>query len=548
MDFITTFPQTASTSSATRGNGAKLAANLLLPKGHLKVQRALTRSPDDVRKDFGRAAPQFPAGTEAPIGDAAKGNFGVPGVKRKHLKPLLPAMDFAKYRDLKARPAPTAKPVPRAEAAAKRPEAALGPEAELAPVGALNYIEGASDVDGESPPDTCGSVGADEFVEVTNSHITIYQKTNPANQTSTALSAFFGYFNQGLFDPRAIYDSTWNRWIISADAFPESASQQLMFLAISTGPSAFGGFYVYSFNVTFNSGDFWDFPMIGMDQDSVIVTANVFDTNGNLRGADMLAIAKARLYNGLGFSVPVFTGLVSTLATTIVLDQNPETYLLAAPPSGNALQLYTLTNSSRPGGIALTGPVAIPVDAYAVPPPAQQPGLNDPADDLDTGDCRFVNVSTQNADSLWNTHTVALASWPAPKFYEVSPSTASVRQSAFYYASGTSFDFNASIAANGNNDVFLTRSSTDPPNNINAQVRFDGSVGVGGAGFSPGPGTALVTSAVGITGDFDPRFGLQRWGDYSQTSIDPSNPVQAWIVNEKVNSANVWGSGIGVIG
>jgi hypothetical protein len=499
-----------------------------------------------MKRDSSQATPQFPAGTEGPAGDDVAAGLGFPGFKRRHVKPFLPAMNFAEYKDLKsgAGEAPTAeKP-----AVSRSMEARERAEAPLAPVGLLEYIEGAADVDGESPPDTNGAVGRDEFVEVTNSHITIFQKSNPSNTTSTALSAFFGYFTQGLFDPRVVYDSTWNRWIVSADAFPESAALQRMFLAISTGPSAFGSFFIYSFGVTFNSGDFWDFPQVGMDQDSIILTANVFDTNGNLRGADMLAIAKARLYNGLGFSVPVFTGLVSTLTTTIALDQNVNTYLLAAPASGSALQLYTLSNSSRPNGITLTGPVAVPVAAYSVPPPAPQPGLNDPADNLDTGDSRFVNNSTQIGDSIWNVHTVALGGFSAPKFYEISPSTASVKQSSFFFASGTSFDFNASIAANSSNDVFVNWSSTDPPNGINAQILFAGSVGVGGAGFNPGAGTALVTSGTGITGDFDPRFGLQRWGDYSAVSIDPANDVQAWIVNEKINSAGVWGSGIGAIG
>ncbi len=543
MDFLTKNPL----PKAKHAPAAKAANQMLVPKAMLKAQAPRVRSLDDMKQDSARKAPPFPAGTEAVNRDDVAPGLGFTGFKGRHVKPFLPGMNFDMYREHKSRLA-EAETVAEKPVVARPAEARERPEALLAPVGALEYIEGAADVDGESPPDTHGAVGLDEFVEVTNSHINIYQKSNPSNTTSTALSAFFGYFTQGLFDPRAVYDSTWNRWIVTADAFPESATVQRMFVAISTGPSAFGSFFIYSFGVTFNSGDFWDFPQVGMDQDAIILTANVFDTNGNLRGADMLAIAKARLYNGLGFSVPVFTGLVSTLTTTIALDQNANTYLLAAPPSGSALQLYTLNNSSRPNAITLTGPVAVPVDAYSIPPPAPQPGLSDPADNLDTADSRFVNNSTQNGDSLWNVHTVALGSFAAPKFYEISPSTATVKQSSFFFASGTSFDFNASIAANASNDVFVTWSSTDPPAGINAQVRFAGSVGVGGAGFNPGAGAALVTSGTGVTGDFDPRFGLQRWGDYSAVTIDPANNAQAWIVNEKINSAAVWGSGIGAIG
>src|SRR5207248_11740303 len=63
----------------------------------------------------------------------------------------------------------------------------------------------------------------------------------------------------------------------------------------------------------FGNNNFWDFPQLGMDQDAVLITANILNGNTFL-GADFFAVAKARLYNGLGFSVPVFTGLVGTLA------------------------------------------------------------------------------------------------------------------------------------------------------------------------------------------------------------------------------------------
>jgi len=94
----------------------------------------------------------------------------------------------------------------------------------------------------------------------------------------------------------------------------------------------------------------------------------------------------------------------------------------------------------------------------------------------------------------------------------------------------------------------VTWNAVDPPAGINVEIRVAGSVGVGGAGFNPGAGVVLAGSAAGITGDFDSRFGLQRWGDYSAVSIDPTNPTQAWVVNEKINSAANWGSGIEAIG
>src|SRR5438874_1185033 len=330
------------------------------------------------------------------------------------------------------------------------------------PVIRLTNFNGHSATEGLRPPDTHGAVGTTHFVQVTNSHIDMWTRQNTAGlplAKSVTLATFFSYTAKTLFDPRVVYDSTWNRWIVTADAFAESATVQRFFIAVSTSADPTGSFFIYSLNVNFfGNNNFWDFPQLGMDQDAVLFTANIFNGNNSFLGADFFAIAKARLYNGLGFSVPVFTGLVGTLAPPIVRDQNASTFLIAAPPSGTTLSKYTATNTSRAFGIALTGPVNITVPSYTVPPDAHQPGTTKL---LDTSDSRFVNASTQNGDDLWQTHTIALGSFPAPKFYRLNTSTNTVSQSGFYFASGTSDDSNASIAANDGGDCFVTWTSTE---------------------------------------------------------------------------------------
>ena len=108
-----------------------------------------------------------------------------------------------------------------------------------------------------------------------------------------------------------------------------------------------------------DSGAFWqlketgslpceyDFPQLGIDQDAVLFTANIFPAAGGFAGADFFSVAKAQLYNGLTFSTSIFTGLDATLAPPIVRDQNASTFRIAAPPSGTALTKYTATNTSH---------------------------------------------------------------------------------------------------------------------------------------------------------------------------------------------------------
>ena len=406
------------------------------------------------------------------------------------------------------------------------------------PVIRLTNFNGHSATEGLRPPDTHGAVGTTHFVQVTNSHIDMWTRQNTHTlplAKSVTLATFFSYTAQTLFDPRVVYDSTWNRWIVTAEAFAESATIQRFFIGISTSADPTGSFFIYNLNVNFfGNNNFFDFPQLGMDQDAVLFTANIFNGNTFL-GADFFAIAKARLYNGLGFSVPVFTGLVGTLAPPIVRDQNASTFLIAAPPSGTSLSKYTVTNTSR-AGIGLTGPVSITVPSYSVPPSASQPGTSKL---LDTSDSRFVNASTQSGNDLWQTHTIALGSFPAPKFYRLNTSTNTVSQSGFYFASGTSDDFNASIAANDAGDCFVTWTSTDASVGRNAQVRLSGKLNAD-AGITAGPNAFTSPTFYHPSAD-----NPERWGDYSAVTTDPLNAANAWLVNEKVNASGLlWGSRI----
>jgi hypothetical protein len=459
----------------------------------------------------------------------AEGRGATPPDNRRRVRiPFLPNVDRESYLKSKTDAAKKAEEAPTAP---NQPSAAsVGESAELAPTVSPNF-EGASEVDGLVPPDTHGAVGLTQFVEVTNSHIDIYAKSNPATHTSKTLAAFFGYSTKTLFDPRVVYDSTWNRWVVIADAFAESPAVQNFFIAVSQTGDANGGYWIYKLNVTFHSGDFWDYPQLGIDQDAVIFTATAFPTSGAPK-ADMLAVAKARLYNGLGFSVPVFTGLFPTLAPPIVLDQNSKTFLIAAA-GGSTLKLYTLQDAGKTG-VTLSAPVDVPVTTYSVPPPAKQPGTTLT---LDTLDGRFVNAGTQSGNFLWQAHTVASGGTAASRFYQIDTTTGKAAKSGNFNASGTSFDFNPSVAANANNDVFFVWTSVDPSVNVNAQVRaaaIDHSQPI-----SPGPGVVLSGSPAFSSGG--------RWGDYSAVTIDPTNPKKAWVVNEKVKTSGLWSSQVGAI-
>src|SRR5262245_37247060 len=172
------------------------------------------------------------------------------------------------------------------------------------PVIKTTNFNGHSATEGLRPPDTHGAVGTTHFVQVTNSNIDMWTR-QPTQALplakSVTLATMFRSTAETLFDPRVVYDSTWNRWIVTADAFAESASVQRFFIAISTSADPTSTFFIYNLNVNFfGNNNFWDFPQLGIDKDAVLLTANIFDGN-TLMEMDLFVVVKARIYTVLYF-------------------------------------------------------------------------------------------------------------------------------------------------------------------------------------------------------------------------------------------------------
>ena len=466
---------------------------------------------------------------------AAALEAGAPAPPQREI-PFRPTMGEAAYKAHKARAAQD-----RALQAPMAPETQSA--APLAPTTLTETInfEGVNSITagGLRPPDTHGAVGLNHFVEITNSHLDIFEKAVPNNRVhSVSLRAFFGHTTY-LYDPRVIYDLDYNRWIISAIAPIESDILQRFFFAVSQTADPLGAYYIYQANVSDGLGGFWDFPQLGLDQNAVIFTTNFFSKFGDFLGARVFPAAKSLLYNGHNPTPSMFTGLAGTLAPPLVLDRNPNTYLVAANTGDDKVTLYTLTNSAADPPTLSAGAI-IPVPPYTVPPSALQPGT---AATLDTSDGRFVNAGTQIGNSLFQVHSINSGGYARCRFYEFDTVNKQVIQSGDFGRSGTSFDFNASIAANRRKDVFVTWSSTDV--GVNAEVRFSGRRHTDPQGVIPSPGSLLFGSDT-----FYLVSGTeQRWGDYSAVSLDPADPrgLTAWIVNERIVSTTVWGSRIGRI-
>lgn len=396
---------------------------------------------------------------------------------------------------------------------------------------------------GWRPPDTHGAAGRYHYCQVVNSYLQCYQKGTKAVVVSASLNGFFGYAGPALFDPRIVYDAVWDRFVLYAEAFPESPTVQKLFIAVSKAPNPAGSWWTYSFNITQTTNDFWDYGGLGMDQDAVIITANNFNGQSFV-DARLFSVAKARLYNGRDFSVPLFTGLAGTLQPPIVLDQDAQAYVVAAEDNTTGeIRKYTLEKTANAAETTITSST-IAVSPWSMPPDAQQQGT---LKMLDTLDGRFQNASTQNAGMLWQTHTTGARSVATPRWYRFNAETNAVLDAADYFVYPGSHDFNPSIAANASGDVFVTWAMTCPTagpgcpeGRKNLWLRFSGK--------RAGDASLIGNNPTGTYGYSQVAYTEVRFGDYSSVSIDPVDPTSAWVTNEFFTGATTWGSRIARIG
>ena len=461
--------------------------------------------------------------------------------------------------------------------------ATAGPEAPSAPQGtpstvSRNFNGANNSACSCAPPDTHGAVGPSHYVEVVNARVVVYSKPvsasdpNPAALKSTALNTFFGTA-EFVFDPRAYYDTSWNRFVVVATrrAASDTDTVRRWFIAASVTGDPTGAWFVYAPTFgggPFTNGDWLDFPQVGMNQDAVIVDGNYFSRNANNSDSfvttGVLSIAKARLYNGWGFSYAIRTGLAFTSQPALVaglpIGQDTKTWLAASDAGADVIHLYRVVNADTPTSLSVTLQANIAVAAFNPPPNAPQPGTSQL---LDTGDSRIQNTTTQVGSSLFLTFDTGDFGFATPRWYELNTSTNAVVQTGTFFRSGSSYDFNPSIGSNPSREVTVNWTSTDPPNNVNAEVRVSGRQSADPAGSIPSPGTTIFTSPVNYTGGhiFDANgnyTGVNRWGDYSAVSIDPSaystasgtctSQRRAWVVNQKQDTTGSWSTRIAQVG
>src|SRR3954470_14253066 len=335
-------------------------------------------------------------------------------------------------------------------------------------------------------------------------------------------------------------------------------------LAVSDGPtitnaSSFTYFFFNEANPA-PSGPprFADYPQLGVDANAIYIGVNEFaSSSGSFTGTSAYVIRKSSVIDGGPMVVTAFRDLATNSvqgpsSPQPATDMNPSVgagYIVG--PDSQLLSRIDVRRITDPGGTpTISGNLGVTVPTTAKPLNVPAQGTTGGLDALD--DRLFeamVGTDPNGAVSLWTANNIRMdasgngsgaGNRDGAPWYEIGSlaSSPSLTQSGKVFdtaVSNPNFYWMPSIAQNGQGhaSINMSRAGTGEFTQVASSGRlFDDALGTTEAPFI----TQTSTSTYNVGTD-TPR----RWGDYSQTVVDPSDNMTFWTFQEYANAHDSWG-------
>jgi len=419
---------------------------------------------------------------------------------------------------------------------------------------------------GYIPPDTQGAAGLSSYVEMVNNRYAVYSSTgNALNGTPTAtqsssLDAFWQ--NAGVtpigaaFDPRIVYDPTAQRFYASAldfgpkDAAKNNNSNDILLAVSKSSDPTRGWSGILIPGTTPTDHFFVDYDTLGYNGDGVYVAVNNFGSSASADGPvsggssgdapanpgeSILVVPKASLAaqttNGTSFFYNNDYNSTGFTAHPVV-DQDSVNgfsgteYLLSAF-SDTTNKLSSITGTAAMPTLNTSGGFVM-VTARTDPPTASQPNGDNT---IDAGDTRFDSSVVKVKGELWGVQDISVNGHAGLNLVRMNAATGQVI-SETQIADPAHDYYYGSVAVNGQGQLVVgyTRSGSTEFASSYASV---GTYTATSVTFAD----PLLLKAGG--GDYDIQYGAgrNRFGDYSETTVDPNDPSKFWTVQE-------WASGL----
>jgi len=440
--------------------------------------------------------------------------------------------------------------------------------------GPIVSFSGQTNTSAVVPPDPNGAVGPNHIVTMCNLSFEIFNKQGnvlfgpAANNT---LWAGFGgscqTSNSG--DPVVLYDKAADRWLLSQ--FTATSAPFLNCVAISTTNDPLGTYFRYAFQTAPNGANFPDYPKYGVWSDAYYISTREFlGLAGPFQGVGAYALNRAQMLVGnpnpqvVSFLVPP-QGLGANVGDGLLpsdLDGStpppagtPNFYLGSQDNNGpygapsDALNLYKFhVDFAVPANSTFTLTNTIPVAAFnsilglcvgraCIP----QPNTTTKIDHLGYRQRPLFRLAYRNFgdhESLVTNQSVSAGNGPngevsGIRWWEIrNPNGAPVIFQQGTYAPGITDGIHrwmGSIAMDGQGNMALGYSASNGVNPaVFPRVSYTGRLAGDPLGTMP-LGEANIVAGTGSQ-----TTTLSRWGDYTSLTVDPTDDLTFWYVNEWV--------------
>jgi hypothetical protein len=393
------------------------------------------------------------------------------------------------------------------------------------------------------PSDSQLAVGRGKTVQAINNEIGIIDQRSGRLELEVPFEAFFdpliteetfvGDF-PNVADPRLRYDPNADRFVLSTFYMNFFSWTGAWFLAVSDGSNPNGKWHLY--RIPTISGDWPDYPPLGLDQDAIYLTGFTVPQSGELSDYDeeLAILDKRAAYDGEELPVNHFTGLLTGGPAEWIDFVIQPAY---QPFSGGQSGPYYLMNNTAPNPFVgnqltlweVTDPLGDPsvkcstvdVGMYRFPPSARQRGTDAL---VATADQRLMNLD-YNDGTLWTAHAIGYdwddgvdESVAAVRWYEIDPVTESKVQSGVYGDPGTSYYY-PHIESDGDRTLIV--------HDVSGPETYPG---IGIAGRTADGADGEMEDAVLVQegrSPMDHPDGFSRrdpvwWQDYTGVSVHPA--------------------------
>ncbi len=450
----------------------------------------------------------------------------------------------------------------------------LGPLAMPTPIVSFDSTIGCG---GCQPPDPNGAVGPNHYVAMGNLQFQIFNKTGtslfgPAN-TNTLFSGFGGPCQtENAGDPVVLYDRFADRWLLSQ--FTAAGPTYYNCVALSTTADPTGTYSRYAFTTGSN---FPDYPKYGVWPDAYYISTREF-AGSNFAGAGAYALNRAQMIAGIpnaqvvSFLAPptpmynVGDGLLPTdLDGTALPPAGSPNYFVGSMDDNatygapqDALTLWKfhvdfVTPANSTFALANTLNTA-PFNSIFAPCGGTracipQPGTTNKIDILSYRQRPLFRLAYRNMgsyESLLTNQSVDGGAGPngnvaGVRWYELrSPNSNPTIFQQGTYAPGVTDGIHrwmGSMAMDHVGNIALGYSASSTT--LFPSIRYTGRLA------NDPPGTLPQGEASILDGTASQTSG-QRWGDYTDMTVDPTDDCTFWYVNEYVpSSATGWRMHIG---